>query len=131
MLTRKDKTARTKFARKVLQSLPKNFWQEGISFYFDGVGFTHKTNPLSEARCEGSMAWRKPCEGLTLTSKGKKAGTSGRQANFFVAISYDKGVVCCEQYTETLTGTLFADFVREYFPMLFSRGKNQKGKLFL
>ena len=111
--------------------LPENFWKEGVSFYFDGVGFTHKTNLLGEARAAGAMAWRKPCEGLAYSTKGKKEGSGGKQAHFLVAIAYSKGVVCCEQYTETLTGNLFAEFVREYFPLVFKRGQNPKGRLFL
>ena len=35
-----------KFAKHVLKTLPNHFWIEGVSFYFDGVGFRHKTNPV-------------------------------------------------------------------------------------
>ena len=35
-----------------------------------------------------------------------------------VAISYDKGVICCEPY-EHMTGSYFATFVAEHFDRLF------------
>ena len=123
--------ARAQFARNVIKFLPQDFWREGISFYFNGVGFIHKINPLKEARAAGGMAWRKPSEGFNSTTRGKKEGNCGKQANFLVAVSYDKGVVCCEQYTETLTGNSFAEFVRGCFSLVFQRGQNQKGRLFL
>ena len=44
---------------------------EGISFYFDGVGFVHKMNPQDEARSSGAQNWRK-AGGLVYTSKGEK-----------------------------------------------------------
>ena len=52
-------------------------------------------------------------------------------ANFIVAICYEKGVVCCEQYYGNITGELFSDFVREHFPVMFEKSANPKGKLFL
>ena len=85
------------FTRKVIKFLLEDFWREGISFHFDGVGFTHKTNPLGEARAAGAMVWRNFSEGLTSTTKGKKEGNCRKQANFFVAVAYDKGVVSFEQ----------------------------------
>jgi len=48
------------------------FWTENITFYFDGVGFAYRTNPYSEARAVSSMVWRKPAEGLDITTKGRK-----------------------------------------------------------
>ena len=32
------------------QSQMQNFWTNCVSFYFDGVTFTHKYNPLEEAQ---------------------------------------------------------------------------------
>lgn len=58
LLVKKDMTARTRFSRKVIKSLPEDFWMERISFYFDGVGFIHETNPLHKARAAGAMVWR-------------------------------------------------------------------------
>ena len=49
LVTQKDKIKRLKWAKSV-NLLGKDFWRENISFYLDGVGFGHKTNPFSEAQ---------------------------------------------------------------------------------
>ena len=67
------------------------------------VGFTHKTNPLGEARAAFAMGWRIPSEGLTSVTKGKTEGNCGKQENILVEVPYCKGVVFRGQYTETLT----------------------------
>ena len=108
-----------------------NFWTDCISFYFDGVGFVSKTNLHGEAKAINTMAWRKANEGLLQSTKGKKEGSGGRMANFFVAIAYNKGVVCCEQYLSSVTGDTFAAFVREHFPDTFAKSANPGGKMFL
>ena len=77
------------------------------------------------------MAYRLKREWLIVSSKGKKEGVSGKVANFFVAISYGKGVVFCEQYLEQLNGENFSNFVRKYFPAAFKKNANPKGMLFL
>ena len=59
----------------------------------DGIGFTHKYNPMDDAKSSGPHGWRKCNEGLSITAKGKKEGTGGRKAYLFVGISYTKGVV--------------------------------------
>jgi len=115
LLTKKDKIKRLAFAKEARRR-PKEFWTETIAFYFDGVGFAHRTNSYAEARAVSSMAWRKPGEGLDITTKGRKEGTDGKMANYFVAISHGSGVVCCEQYQWTVTGERFANFVGEFFP---------------
>ena len=84
------------FPRNVIKFLQEDFWREGISFYFDRVGFTHKRNPLGEAHAAGAIVWQKPSEGLTSTTKGKKEGNCGKKANFLVAVAYGKGAVCCK-----------------------------------
>ena len=91
----------------------------------------HKTNPRNEARSSGARNWRQSGEGLVYTSKGKKEGSGGRTANFFVAIAYDKGVICCEQYHCTLTREMFAEFVKTHFSSMFENSDNPRGKLFL
>ena len=58
-------------------------------------------------------------EGLIHTSKDKEEGSGGKTANFFVAIAFDKGVITCEQYHSKLTGTMFAEFVKEHFSDVF------------
>lgn len=131
LVTQKDRLNHVKFARKVLTRLTSEFWKEGVSFYLDGVGFVHKTNPSEQARYNGNMAYRLKSEGLALSSKGKKEGVNGKVANFFVAISYKKGVVLCEQYLEQLNGENFSKFVRQHFPAAFKKSSNPKGMLFL
>ena len=114
LLSDKDKKLRLQYALDK-RTLPVTFWQDTISFYFDGVGFAHRKNPYAEARAVSSMAWRKPGEELEITTKGRKEGSCGRMANYFVAISHGYGVVCCEQYKCRVTGESFAQFVTEKF----------------
>ena len=131
LLTPEDKKKRVVFARNASQ-FKKDFWKNDIKFYFDGVGFAHKFNPYSEARATDTMAWRKPNEGLSRSTKGKKEGSGGNMANFFVAISYRKGVVLCKQYPWTVTGERFASFVTGCFPSTFVKcGAEVQGSLFL
>jgi hypothetical protein len=131
LLSLKDKKLRLKFAKDALK-FKADFWKNDITFYLDGVGFAHKFNPLGEARAAGTMAWRKPKEGLSRTTKGKKEGVGGKMANFFVAIAHGKGVVMCQQYPWTVTGERFAQFVRNIFPRTFQEcGGVPNGKMFL
>ena len=133
LLTRKDLKLRGEFARKVKRKLNPTFWKHGISFYLDGVSFTHKYNPLDQARAPKTMAWRRPNEGLKYkcTAKGSHEGTGGKVAHFIAAIAYGKGFVLCEQYHGKLNGESFGNFVREHFPRLFSACSNPNGRLFL
>lgn len=133
LLIRKDLKSRLAFARKVRRKLNPNIWKNGISFYLDGVSFTHKYNPSDQARAPKTMAWRRPNEGLKYkcTAKGSHEGTGGKVAHFIAAISYGKGIVLCEQYHGKLNGQSFANFVREHFARLVSDCSNPKGKLFL
>ena len=133
ILSRKDLKTRLEFAKTVRRRLAKTVWTEGVAFYLDGVGFTHKYNPHDQALAPRTMAWRRPADGLSFqqTSKGSHEGCGGKTANFFVAIAYKKGVILAEQYEGQLNGQSFAEFVREQFPTLFERSSNPKGKLFL
>ena len=131
--TKNDLKLRLQFAKKVKRKLGPNFWKQGVSFYLDGVSFTHKFNPADQARAPKTMAWRRPNEGLKYkcTAKGSHEGTGGKVAHFFAAIGYGKGIVLCEQYHGMLNGQSFANFVREHFPRLFTTGSDPKGKLFV
>ena len=131
LVTAKDRVNRVKFARTVTNKLQQNFFTQGISFYFDGVGFVHKTNPWYASQNNSTMGYRLKNEGLQLTSKGKKEGVNGKMAHFFVAICYGQGVVLCEQFHEKLNGENFGNFVEKYFPDAFKKSANPKGKLFL
>ena len=133
LLSQKDLALRLKFCRKVKRTFSEKLWEEGISFYLDGTGFTHMSNLYDQARCTKSMAWRKRNEGLSVecTTKESHEGSGGKVANFFVAIAYEKGVVLCEQYMGNLNGQMFADFIREHFKETFNKSVNPTGKLFL
>ena len=118
MLSRRDLGIRFKFAKKVRKRLNPSVWTKGLSFYLDGVGFTHKYNPHDQSLAPRTMAWRKASDGLSFnqTSKGSHEGSGGRTAHFIVAIAFNKGVILAEQYEGNLNGQKFADFVREQFP---------------
>ena len=102
-------------------------WTEGLAFYLDGVGFTHKYNPHDQALAPRTMAWRRPADGLSFqqTAKGLHEGSGGRTANFFVAIAYQKGVILAKLYEGQLDGKRFAEFVREQFPNCLKEAATQ------
>jgi len=130
LLTGKDLVRRLKYARQHLKNTQANFWTEGIGFHLDGVGFAHKINPCGEARATSSMTWRKASEGLRVTTKGKKEGSGGRMANFFVGILHRHGVVLCEHHKWKINGDNFATFVKEVFPITFEKlGAARKEKI--
>ena len=133
VLMRKDLNCRLAFARKVLRLLDPSIWTEGIAFYLDGSGFTHKFKPFDQARTPTTMTWRRASDGLNFdrTAKGSHEGTGGKVEHFIAAIAYGKGVILAEQYEGNINGQMFADFVRKEFPNLFERSNNAKGKLFL
>ena len=132
ILTVDDLKLRTQFCQKVKQmKLGPQFWREGISLYLDGKGFAYKTNPLSQARAPSAREWRKRGEGLDFgcTAKGRKEGVTN--CNFMVAISYNKGVVMCQQYEGTITGAKMADIALNNMPQALELSINPKGKRIL
>ena len=56
LLTARDLKRRYQFACKIKRLLPSNFWEHGVSFYFDTTSFVHKTNPFDQARATKTMA---------------------------------------------------------------------------
>ena len=71
-------------------------------------------------------------ERLSRSTKGKKEGSGGNMENFFVVISYDKGVVLCKHYPWTVPGERFESFVNCCFPATFVKcGTEPQGSLFL
>ena len=95
-------------------------------FYFDGTGFMYKTNPMDQEPAPTAREWRLPNEeGLYLgcTAKGRKEGET--QAKFMVAISYNRGVVMCQQYSDGISGDKFARIVDKHFPQAFNLSINQ------
>ena len=86
---------------------------------------------MDKARAPKAKEWRKKGERLKLrcTAKGmKKVATN---ANFMVGMSYDHGVVLCEQYFGSMTGAKMAEIVQESFPDAFQKSIDPKGKRFL
>ena len=116
----KDKSKRVKFARKMIKEYDINVWTKDVAFYLDG--FTYKKNPKDQAVAPTGRVWRKANEGLIAgcTAKGKKCGTGGKTVKLIFAISYGKGVICCEYY-EKMEGTLFASFAKSKFKKLMTK----------
>lgn len=133
ILSPEDAQKRLKFAEKCKRILPENIWTEGISFYLDGVGWAHKSNPCKFARSDRTRTWRMKSEGTHIhcTAKSQKEGTGKNMAKFFVAIAYGKGVIKCEPFEGHINGKRFADFVTDNFKDMFKAGVNPQGKLFL
>ena len=106
-------------------------WSKGVFVYFDGTGWVHKANLVQTARTRRARMWRKRGDGLKqeCSTKGKKEGTAGLMANFFVTVAYGKGVLGCHQYEGHVNGKRFSEFVREHFSELFQRGNNNRGKI--
>ena len=118
--------------RKTLRHhITQEFWNNEISMYLDGKGFEYKQNPRDQARAPKACEWRKKSEGLNYgcTSKGKKEGCVN--ANFMVAISFNKGVVLCEQYFGHITGQKVADLIKEKFADAFKNSVNSLCKRIL
>ena len=130
-LSVEDEKKRLKFARKCSR-LPESFWCEGISFYLDGTGWVHKTNPAQHTRTLRTRTWKKPGESLHqyCTAKGKKEGVGGKMVKLMVAISHKSGVIKCHQY-DSINAEVCASFIKEHFPDMFKVSSNRKGKLFL
>ena len=63
-------------------------------------------------------------------TKGRKGGTEGKVLRLLVAISYDKGVICCEPY-EHMTGGNFATFVDQHFHRLFQLAGKGNSRLWM
>ncbi len=136
VLSRADTGKRFDFAKMIKRNFDNrqnDLWTKGISFYIDGVSFTHRYNPRDQAQAPKTMVWRKPNERLSLglTAKSSHEGNGGKVAHFMVAIGYGCGVVLCEQYQGRLNGKLFADFVRDHFKETFKKSANPRGKMFL
>ena len=131
LLRKSDLVKRLQYCRQVKRdNLGQDYWNYGISFYFDGDGFIYKTNPLDQALAPKACEWRKFNEGLAFgcTAKGRKEGET--QAKFMVAILYNRGVVMCEQYTK-ISGEKFAKMVDRHFPQAFALSINPHDQKFL
>lgn len=111
VLLPEDLVIRKKFAKKCKRILPGEFWTKGVSMYLDGVGFEFKRNPGTSLSGTRTMGWRRKSQGLDInnTSKGKKEGR--KNANFYVGISYGKGVVTCKGYTGQMNANRYSEII--------------------
>ena len=127
LLSAKDRTARVRFARKMLKRDDiGTYWISGISFYLDAVSFIYKSNPREYAAAPTGQCWRKPEEGLQHTGKGSACGTGGKYVRVIACISHGKGVVWASTY-EKMCGATFASFVRCHFNKIFKKcGKKSR-----
>ena len=132
LLTNNDKNLRIAFAKKVRQEYNRELWTQKIAFYLDGVAFAHKTNPLDQARAPTGRIYRKKSEGLNqyCTAKGSKVGSGGKIVKFLVAISYNVGVILCEEY-EHMAGNFFVSFIGQTFEQMFVESKKGDTRLFI
>lgn len=120
LMNSKDLKKRVQFAKKMQRDYDANVWTRQMAFYLDGTGFAFKRNPMDQAKAPRARIWRKKTEGLEIgcVAKGRKEGTGGKVLKLIVAISFDKGVICCEPY-ERMCGELFSSFIKNNFNRLF------------
>ena len=132
LLSPTDLKNRLRFCRRMRKfKIGQEFWNRHIAFYLDGKGFEYKKNPFDQARAPKVREWRRKCEGLSLgcTSKGRKEGTVN--CNFMVGISYNHGVVLCEQYSGAINGEKMAEIVYSSFNNAFEKSIDPRGRRFL
>ena len=132
ILSTRDQKLRIKFAKRMQNDYARNVWMEDIAFYLDGVSFQHKFNPAGQARAPKRRTWRKPSEVLELscTAKGHKVGSGGRLVRLMVAVTYNEGILLCEQY-EKLNGVYFKSLVEANFDAMFDRAKKNNSRLWI
>ena len=121
LMTAEDHSKRVAFAKHMKANYSQEIWAEGVAFCLDATGFTYKRYALHQARAPKAHVWRKKSEGLAAgcIAKGRKEGAGGKELRLMVAISYNKGVICCEPYEE-MNGRYFAAFVDNHFDHLFA-----------
>ena len=49
-MTGEDRAKRVKFGKNMPKNYRPDVWTQEIAFYFDGTAFTHKRNPMNQAR---------------------------------------------------------------------------------
>ena len=132
VLRETDLKKRLSFAKKMKREFSSNVWKEDINFFLDGVSFAYKRHPLDQGSSPKGRIWRKPGEGLDYgcTAKGKKEGSGGKMVKLIVAISYNKGVIECEQY-EKMSGEFFKSYITRKFPALFKLAGKPHSKLWI
>ena len=131
MLLEDDFLLRKAWAQECRQKLPVNFWQQGVSMYYDGVGFEYKRNPAESCKGNRTRGWRRLDQGLDhgCTSKGKKEGK--RNAKFFVGISYNKGASLCIPYTQPMDADSYVKIILPKLEYGFKISNNPKARRLL
>ena len=89
ILSEKDQRMRLQYAREMKCGLSRNphVFKHDIAFYFGGVSFVHRQNPLQAAARAKSRIGRKKNEGLQFTGKGSKDLAGGPRLHLIVAIT--------------------------------------------
>ena len=132
LLKRADLHARKAFCQTIKKrKLEQDFWNNHVAMYLDAKGFQFKTRPLDQARAPSSSEWRKKNEGLKFgcTAKGNKVGSIN--VNFMVGISYNKGVVLCEHYKNTITTQKMEQIIRDAMRQALESSINPNSKQIL
>ena len=124
LMTAEDHIKRVNFAKYMKGNYNQEVWTEGIAFYLDGTGFTYERNPLDQARTPKARVWRNKSEGLAPGCIAKAA-----VLRLMVAISYNRGVICCEPY-EKMNGRSFAAFIDTHFDRLFAAADKGFSRMF-
>lgn len=86
LLTARDLWRQYQFACKTKRLLPSNFWESGVSFYFDATSFVHKINSFDQAQATKTMAWRKKVRALLLIAPVKEKSGRGRKNGTFFCV---------------------------------------------
>ena len=132
ILSARDLKLRVQFARRMKKEYSPQVWTRDIAFYLDGVSFQHKINPAGQATAPRGRIWRRRREGLdpTCTAKGQKVGSGGRMVRLMVAVTYNEGVLLCEEY-DKLNGDTFKVIVEKNFEEMFRRAKKNASRLWI
>lgn len=128
VLTKTDTVKRLKFAREIKKNYPIDVWTTKVAFYIDAVSFYYKRNPMDYARVPRGKIWKKKNEALDIncTARGCHVGSGGKILHLLVAISYQTGVILCDQY-EHMDGDFYYRYVLEKFRGAFVQSqKNSK-----
>ena len=132
LMTEDDHRKRVKFAKDMRKNFGTDVWKKEIAFYLNATSIAYKRNPFDQAIAPRARVCRKKSEGLAhgCITKGRKEGTGGKVLRLLVAISHDKGVICCEPY-EHMTGGNFATFVDQHFHRLFQLAGKGDSRLWM
>lgn len=131
VITKKDLSLRLTFTKNMKRGYDTSVWIKKVAFYLDGVSFWYKKNPYDQARTPKGRIWRTKDEALDIscTAKGSHVGSGGKVLHILVAISFNCGVVLCQEY-EHMDGTFYSKFILEHFATILERSK-KRSRLFI